>query len=101
MWAGLARLETTATHLLRHGLHAIDLQAEMVQPGAMRVEPFSQFVILHQGLYELQMRIAQIQVRDPEGSIVDELGEQDWEAKTVPPSFQSLFSIRYDNGYVI
>jgi hypothetical protein len=101
MGAGLARLETTAAHFFSRRLNPVHPQAEMVQPRAMCVEPLLQRVILPERLYELQMRVAQVQVRKPKVSIADKLGEENRKAKAVAPRSQSLIRIRYDNGQVI
>jgi hypothetical protein len=87
---------------MQHGLgHIVDPEADVMQAWPVLGEPGSQRMIGGERLYQLQLGVAEVQVRQPDGSVVDLFGVENRETEAVAPQRQCRFGVGHGNGNVI
>ena len=58
-------------------------------------------MIRREGLHELQMRVAQIKMREPHGPFVHDLAVEEGQAELIAPDFQRGVRVRHCDGEVV
>ena len=78
-----------------------DLETEVMKPSSVLRELATQRVIGRERLDELEVRVAEIEVREADGTVVDNLAAHDGEAEFVVPDFQRVVGGRDADREVI
>ena len=81
--------------------HIFDAQAEVVQARSVLLEPGVQWVTGYEGLDELEMGIAEVEVGEADGALVHDLTAHHREPEPVSPNLERFLGGRDDDGKVI
>jgi hypothetical protein len=79
----------------------VDQQAQMVQPFPVLVQVPPQGMVVTQRLNQLQVQIAQIQMRQPHTRLLDDLAQHQRKTQLVPIEPQGVLGVSYHDGDVI
>lgn len=79
----------------------VDLEAEVVESGAVFFEPLLERMSGLERLDELEMGVAEVEVGEADGAVVDDLAEEDAEADAIAPDAQGILRVRDDDRHVV
>ena len=82
-------------------VNIVHLETCVMQARTLVREPGVQRMIGRQRFDQLEMRVAEIEVRQPDGAIVDDLGTDDGKPEPIAPDFEGVICGRNDDREVV